>query len=43
MAPPEFVLKGSKRNYPILITHVSIMAMERETGLRLTQGPRGFL
>lgn len=37
MAPPEFVLKGSKRNYPLLITHVSIMAMERETGLRITQ------
>jgi len=37
MAPPEFVLKGSKGNHPILITHASIMAMERETGLRLTQ------
>jgi len=37
MAPPEFVLKGKKRNYPILITHVSIMAMEQETGVKLTQ------
>jgi hypothetical protein len=37
MAPPEFVLKGKRRNYPILITHVSIMAMEQETGVKLTQ------
>lgn len=37
MAPPEFVLKGKKRTYPILITHVSIMAMEQETGVKLTQ------
>ncbi len=37
MKVPEFVLKGRSRNYPILITNLSIMVMERETGLRLTK------
>ena len=37
MKVPEFVLKGRDRNYPILITNLSIMVMERETGLRLTK------
>lgn len=37
MTPPEFVLKGKTKNYPILITHQSIMAMEIETGLKITQ------
>ena len=36
MTPPEFVLKGKSRNYPILITHQSIMAMEQETGVKIT-------
>ena len=34
---PEFVLKGKTKNYPILITHQSIMAMEIETGIKITQ------
>lgn len=35
MTVPQFVLKGRERNYPILITNLSIMVMEQETGLRL--------
>lgn len=35
MTAPQFVLKGRTKNYPILITNLSIMVMERETGLRL--------
>lgn len=35
MTIPQFVLKGETRNYPILITNLSIMVMEQETGLRL--------
>lgn len=35
MTVPQFVLKGRTRNYPILITNLSIMVMEQETGLRL--------
>jgi hypothetical protein len=35
MTVPQFVLKGQSRNYPILITNLSIMVMEQETGLRL--------
>ena len=35
MTVPQFVLKGQTRNYPILITNLSIMVMEQETGLRL--------
>jgi len=35
MTVPQFVLKGQLRNYPILITNLSIMVMEQETGLRL--------
>lgn len=34
---PEFVLKGKTKNYPILITHQSIMAMEQECGIKITQ------
>ena len=37
MTTPQFVLKGQTKNYPILITNLSIMVMERETGLRLTK------
>ncbi len=37
MSTPEFVLKGKTKNYPILITHQSIMAMEIETGIKITQ------
>jgi len=37
MSTPEFVLKGKTKNYPILITHQSIMAMEIETGVKITQ------
>lgn len=37
MTIPQFVLKGKDRNYPILITNLSIMVMEQETGLRLTK------
>lgn len=37
MSTPQFVLKGRTKNYPILITNLSIMVMERETGLRLTK------
>jgi hypothetical protein len=36
MSPPEFVLKGKNKNYPILITHQSIMAMEQECGVKIT-------
>ena len=36
MAPPEFVLKGKIKNYPILITHQSIMAMEQECKVKIT-------
>ena len=35
LAQPEYVLKTSKRNYPILITNAGIARMERETGLKL--------
>jgi len=35
MTVPQFVLKGQTRNYPILITNLSIMVMEQATGLRL--------
>ncbi len=35
MTVPQFVLKGQSGNYPILITNLSIMVMEQETGLRL--------
>jgi len=37
MTPPEFVLKGKNKNYPILITHQSIMAMEQECDIKITQ------
>ncbi len=37
MTTPEFVLKGKTKNYPILITHQSIMAMEQECGVKITQ------
>lgn len=37
MSTPEFVLKGKTKNYPILITHQSIMAMEQECGVKITQ------
>lgn len=37
MTIPQFVLKGKTRNYPILITNLSIMVMEQATGLRLTK------
>ncbi len=37
MTTPEFVLKGKTKNYPILITHQSIMAMEQECGVIITQ------
>lgn len=37
MSTPEFILKGKAKNYPILITHQSIMAMEIETGIKITQ------
>lgn len=36
MAPPEFILKGKSKNYPILLTHVSVAMMERETGVMFT-------
>ncbi len=36
MAPPEFILKGKSKNYPIHLTHVSIAMMERETGVMFT-------
>ncbi len=37
MAPPEFILKGQSKRYPILMTHVSISLMERETGVTFTK------
>jgi len=37
MSTPEFILKGKTKNYPILITHQSIMAMEQECGVKITQ------
>ena len=37
MSTPEFVLKGKTKNYPILITHQSIMAMEQECNVKITQ------
>jgi len=37
MTTPEFVLKGKTKNYPILITHQGIMAMEQECDVKITQ------
>jgi len=37
MSTPEFLLKGRTKNYPILITHQSIMAMEQECDVKITQ------
>lgn len=36
MAPPEFILKGKTKKYPIVLTHVSVALMERETGVMFT-------
>lgn len=36
MAPPEFILKGKSKNYPIFMSHVSVAMMERETGIMFT-------
>ena len=37
MGAPEFILKGRSKNYPIVMTHVSIALMERETGVTFTR------
>lgn len=36
MAPPEFILKGKTKNYPLHLSHVSVAMMERETGVKFT-------